>query len=119
MTYRDETGWDSYWGDWVNDWEAEPEFELPGEDGTIFPWEDVAEAKAKPVLQSNYRAGVARRYWGHKVACPRCGRGGHSLTWLYVRSPMWTWVELCGRAGYMAVCERCRVQVVFYCTLLN
>jgi len=119
MTCRDEIGWDSYWGDWVNDWEAEPEFELPGEDGTIFPWEDVAEAKAKPVLQSNYRAGVARRYWGHKVACPRCGRGGHSLTWLYVRSPMWTWVELCGRAGYMAVCERCRVQVVFYCTLLN
>ncbi len=53
------------------------------------------------------------------MACPRCGRGGHTLTWLYFRSPMWTWVELCGRAGYLAVCEPCRVQVAFYCTLLN
>lgn len=119
MSWQRRPGWDSYWRDGSIPWEEEPSFETPGEDEMIFPWEDVEAARANPVLQSNYRAGRARRHWGDKVACPRCGRGGHTLTWLYFRSPMWTWVELCGRAGYLAVCEPCRVQVAFYCTLLN
>lgn len=79
--------WDSNWKDGNFSWEDEPSFETPGDDGTIFPWEDVEAARNSPVLQSNYRAGRARRRWGNKVACPRCGRSD-TLTWLYFRSPM-------------------------------
>ena len=48
--------------------------------------------------------------------CPKCGK---ELRWIRFRSPDWTWQELCGREGPLAICENCHKQVYFKCELMN
>jgi hypothetical protein len=45
---------------------------------------------------------------------PKCGAAPDALSWFYFRSPKETWTMLCGVAGWMAVCDRCRLQVNFF-----
>jgi|UniRef100_A0A7C3V544 hypothetical protein len=85
-----------------------------------FPWEDVAASWADDRLQSRHPAAPAKKiYLARALACPDCGTPADRLSWFYFKSPEWTWEHLCGRAGWMVVCERCRRQVNFFCELMN
>lgn len=79
----------------------------------IFPWEDVEAARADTKLQEDVRRDEPFDGTG---VCPRCG---DPLTWVYFSSPAWTWRALCGRAGWLGLCDRCHLQVDFKLTMMN
>lgn len=79
----------------------------------IFPWPDVEVSRADAALQRRARNEDARTREG---TCPRCQR---PLTWVYFSSPPWTWENLCGRAGWLGLCDACHLQVQFDLTVLN
>ena len=85
----------------------------------MFPWDDVDAARNDAVLQSEHDSEGARRHYGKRVTCPKCSCSGHELAWFYFRSPPWTWSSLCGRAGWLAVCDPCRTQVQFFIELMT
>ena len=81
----------------------------------FFPWEDVdacrvdserqrlkAEAHKKPDLETKL--------------CPACQKPAE---WIWFDSPPWTWEKLCGRAGWLALCDNCHLQVEFQMVLMN
>lgn len=57
-----------------------------------FPWE-----KVEACIDENAEVMKSR--------CLRCGRCKKRI---YFRSPSWTWMELCGRRGYLTICEHCK-----------
>jgi hypothetical protein len=48
--------------------------------------------------------------------CPCCSE---NLIIAYQSSPKWTWEELCGRAGYLVYCPKCKKDINFYLTVMN
>ena len=85
----------------------------------MFPWDDVDAARKDARLQSEHDAEGARRHYGSRVTCPKCSRSEDELVWFYFRSPEWTWKTLCGRAGWLAVCDPCQTQVDFVIEIMN
>ena len=97
-------------------WEAEQERQRRIETGRegFMPWEDVDACRRKRIpreLRDRLRRGPA--------ACPQCGGTGDRLRWIHFVSPEATWKHLCGREGWLAVCDTCRLQVEFHVTLMN
>ena len=76
-----------------------------------FPWEDVDACRG--------REAPGARPVEDACPCPQCGKPGAALTWIYFESPEWTWQHLCGRAGWLTVCDDCRVQVQFFLEFIN
>lgn len=88
------------------------------EDG--YPWEDVDEARADRRLQRKHPIAEGQdRYRAVAKACPKCNTAADRLSWFYFRSPALTWEPLCGRAGWMTVCDQCHVQVDFFCEVMS
>jgi hypothetical protein len=85
-----------------------------------YPWPDVEAARKNARLQGKHpiSEGQARHLHGAK-ACPKCGVAAERLAWLYFESPEGTWELLCGRAGWMTVCDECHVQVDFFLEILS
>ena len=78
-----------------------------------FPWEDVdacRQRRRKPPSPKPLDAGSA---------CPHCGKPADAPTWIYFESPAWTWENLCGRAGWLTVCDPCRLQVDFFLEVMS
>ncbi len=93
------------------DWEEEDD---------SFPWEDVDASRENKRLQARHPQEKGKRlYLGRAAPCPDCRTPAERLSWLYFESPDWTWQNLCGRAGWMVVCDRCRRQVNFFCEVMN
>jgi len=92
--------------------EAERSTALRMETG-IFPWEDVEAARANTQLQEKARRDSPFEGTG---VCPRCGE---PLTWVYFSSPAWTWRAMCGRAGWLGLCDPCHLQVDFDLTVIS
>lgn len=89
------------------------------EDGA-FPWKDVESSRKDSELQASHPRKEARSLYGSpQIRCPKCGARASNLSWFYFRSPAWTWRSLCGRAGWLAVCDRCHRQVKFFCHAVN
>ena len=88
-------------------------------DEEAFPWDDVDAARNDAELQGNQDSAAARREYGDGVKCPHCSRSGDQLAWFYFSSPAFTWEHLCGRAGWMAVCDECHHQVVFVGVIMS
>lgn len=86
---------------------------------SMFPWDDVDAARNDAALQSNHNSETVRREFAERVRCPKCSCSGDRLAWFYFCSPAWTWEHLCGRAGWMAVCDSCHQQVEFVCDVMN
>lgn len=86
----------------------------------IFPWEDVRASKKIWKKQIPDAISEAKgRYLAEANGCPCCEKQADNLTWQYFRSPKWTWEQLCGRAGYLTICENCSRQVEFFCEIMN
>jgi hypothetical protein len=47
-------------------------------------------------------------------ACPGCQTPPDELSWFYFESPRETWQMLCGCAGWMVVCDKCRRQTSYF-----
>ena len=88
-----------------------------GENGETFPWEDVEQSRNDKRLQGEHPLAEGQnRYAAFAKPCPKCHATANMLSWFYFESPAATWGEdLCGRAGWMTVCDRCHVQVDFFC----
>ena len=76
-----------------------------------YPWEDIEEARHNRPLQQQHRPEEAARYRETARPCPKCGRTSKDLAWFYFESPEWTWANLCGRSGWITVCDACHAQV--------
>jgi hypothetical protein len=85
----------------------------------LFPWADVDAARDDTRLQGGRDAEKARTHYGSEARCPKCSRPGDELAWVYFRSPAWTWQSLCGREGWLAVCDDCRAQAAFFLTFMS
>jgi hypothetical protein len=81
----------------------------------IFPWPDVEASQTTPITDPMLMPTPMPAHLGDQT-CPCCSA---PLTWIFFRSPSWTWRKLCGRAGWLAICERCHLQVDFRLTLMN
>ncbi len=89
-------------------------------DPEIFPWEDVRAAQHNTRLQKKNDVAAARsQHLSQAQPCPKCGATAAELSWIFFSSPKWTWEHLCGRAGYLTICEPCNWQVEFFLTMLN
>jgi len=85
-----------------------------------FPWPDVEASRNDRKLQQENSLEEAReRYLEQARCCPKCKAKADELAWFYFSSPDITWEHLCGRAGWLTVCDRCRVQVDFFLEVLN
>lgn len=81
-----------------------------------FPWNDVRASQADLKLQKIH---AERPDLPDVRCCPQCGAVPPDLHWIYFRSPSETWELLCGREGWLALCERCPRQVHFALTAMN
>jgi len=65
---------------------------------------------------SNTAAGPATLGPAQTLLCSpsRFSAPARQLSWFYFESPSETWEYLCGRAGWMTVCNRCQRQVDFF-----
>jgi len=84
-----------------------------------FPWEDVDACADDDNLQqqaASERNGPKTSAADQLSDCPSCGEG---LLWIYFKSPDWTWKDMCGRAGWLAICRKCRIQADFELTRMN
>jgi hypothetical protein len=90
------------------------------EDDDQFPWEDVEAARKNQRLQREHPVAEGQqRYTATAKACPQCHTAAGQLSWFYFESPAETWEHLCGRAGWMTVCDRCHLQVDFFRQVMN
>lgn len=82
-------------------------------DGGIFPWEDVFKSNIIETDSCNYKP------------CLKCveenieAEKRENIITLNFSSPPWTWERLCGRAGYLTICIKHKVQVDFECNMMN
>ena len=90
------------------------------EDDDKYPWEDVEAARKNRRLQRKHSiADGQNSYIAVAKPCPQCGTAAGQLSWFYFDSPPKTWEDLCGRAGWMTVCDGCHVQVNFFMEAMN
>jgi len=85
-----------------------------------YPWEDVEASRRNRRLQKRHRLpDCIQTHFSGTRSCPKCGATPDALTWFYFRSPKETWPMLCGVAGWMAICDRCQVQVNFFSEVMS
>jgi hypothetical protein len=81
----------------------------------VYPWSHVDASRRSVRLQRQHPVSEGQQcYLAMAKACPACGLSADQLTWFYFESPKQTWQWLCGRAGWMTICEACHVQVNFF-----
>jgi hypothetical protein len=84
-----------------------------------YPWPDVDASRRNSRLQRKHPVSEGQAsYLKRAKTCPQCGLAAQ-LTWFYFESPKETWENLCGRAGWMTVCDKCHVQVDFFLEVMN
>jgi hypothetical protein len=85
-----------------------------------YPWEDVEASRRNRRLQAKHPIAEGKsRYLAEAKSCPKCQTTADELAWLYFESPPETWPMECGVAGWMTVCDRCRVQVNFFSEVMS
>jgi hypothetical protein len=75
-------------------------------------WEDV-EASARDQEPQTIHEDTRRAAMASAPACPSCRRSPGELRWVYYKSEPWTRREGRGVAGWVGICDRCRLQVEF------
>lgn len=95
------------------------EDDVSDDDGQ-FPWEDIEAARKNKWLQREHPLTEGQQHYAAKAkACPQCQTTAAQLAWFYFDSPEETWEHLCGRAGWMTVCDHCHLQVDFFMDMMN
>jgi hypothetical protein len=90
-------------------------FVPPDQSESHLPWEDVEASRRNRRLQRKHPIEEGKtHYLANAKPCPKCQTPAEALAWFYFESPNWTWENLCGRAGWLIVCDRCRCQTDFF-----
>ena len=90
------------------------------EDEDQYPWDDVDSARKNTRLQRGHPIAEGHAaYLAAAKPCPQCQASAGRLSWFYFESPAETWEHLCGRAGWMTVCDQCHRQVDFFLEVLS
>jgi len=103
----------------LGDWSVNADCFSKNEADRELPWEDVEAARRNTRLQKRHRLpkrlseGLATHF-AEVRPCPKCETPPEALGWFYFRSAKETWAMECGVAGWMAVCDDCRIQVNFF-----
>jgi len=85
-----------------------------------FPWEHVQAARNDDRLQRRHSTAKAKEHYAASAKhCPQCNAAPDALQWFYFQSPAETWKMLCGRAGWITVCDKCQRQVNFFLEVMN
>lgn len=88
--------------------------------GSYLPWADVDASRDNLRLQHRHSVAEAKlRYLPEANRCPRCSIRPDALNWFYFSSPQETWPALCGCAGWLVVCDDCRIQVDFFIEVMS
>jgi len=82
----------------------------------IFPWADVDACRTTAGNGDAWPPEKPMPEPLHEKTCPCCNA---PLTWIFFRSPRWTRQKLCGRAGWLGLCDRCHLQMDFFLTVMN
>lgn len=81
----------------------------------LLPRREVHLCRTDVALQAAEDSLAARsRHGAHSRACFGCGRPAEDLEWIFFQSPLWTWTEQSGRAGWIVYCPLCDNQVSFH-----
>ena len=84
------------------------------------PWPDVKAARRNRRLQGKHAPEEGKsRYLAEAAPCPNCKTPADGLSWFYFESPKETWPAECGCAGWMVVCDQCRIQVHFFIEVVS
>lgn len=75
------------------------------------PWEDVERSRNNKRLQKKHPDPQIDKYEFPLKPCPECKTRAKDLSWFYFESPKSTWEHLCGRAGWIVVCDKCHERV--------
>ena len=78
-----------------------------------FPWEVVEQSLLDPQLKRCH--GVKQEYLVEARYCPKCGAPPQELRWIYVREAPEPPGVSHYREGYLLACDKCRLQVDFFC----
>lgn len=90
------------------------------EEREIFPWPDVTASRDDKDLQGTQSPEKAREtYLQRANPCSECQTPPEHLAWAYFSSPSSTWENLCGRAGWMTICDWCERQVDFFMEVMS
>jgi hypothetical protein len=96
----------------LDDWSVSTSPYQNNEMNEEYPWEHVEASRRNRRLQKRHPLPVdIGNHFVYAKACPKCYAPPKALTWFYFRSPKETWPMLCGVAGWIAVCDRCHIQV--------
>jgi hypothetical protein len=82
----------------------------------IFPWADVDACRTGAGKEDTGLPEEPMPESLHEKTRPCCNA---ALTWIFFRSPRWTWQKLCGRAGWLGLCDQRHIQVDFFLTVMN
>jgi hypothetical protein len=92
----------------------------PSGDDQQLPWEDIQASRRNRRLQAKHPVTKGKNYYlAGARSCRKCHTPADSLSWFYFESPKETWPELCGVAGWVVVCDGCRVQVDFFIEVMS
>jgi hypothetical protein len=78
-----------------------------------FPLEHIIACMRDDTLQSRHSLTDMERYQESLSEPPE------NVVWVYFKSPAWTWENLCGRAGWMAVAKEPMREVAFFVEIMN
>jgi hypothetical protein len=94
--------------------------EIKMRDGEHVSWEDVLSSRKDKGRQEHHPVKEAKnKYLRDAMPCPSCKRPANQLSWIYLLTPEWTWQTLCGKAGWITVCDQCNVQIDFFPEIVN
>jgi hypothetical protein len=83
-------------------------------------WDDMRRSAAHAHLQAEHSVEQGKaRHLADAVECPLCQTSPDRLTWTYFASSPQSWRNLCGRAGWVVVCEPCELEVSVFIDMLN
>ena len=83
-------------------------------------WKALQALRDDEALQTKHPVAEAKEKFGSSLKpCRWCGRPGDDLSWIFYESPPETWQMLCGRAGWIVVCDHCQRRVGSFLTLMN
>lgn len=79
-----------------------------------YPLEHVIACLRGDTLQARHSLGDALGRYKDRLAEPV-----EYAVWFYFQSPAWTWENLCGRAGWMAVAKEPPREIAFFVEIMN
>ena len=93
------------------------------DDEDDFPWEDVEACMKDTIAWEEVKDYVIKHgeydaNWLY-CSCPKCGEQPQNLHWIHFRSPPYTWSNLMGTEGYLAICNKCKKEVSYFQTAMN